>query len=170
MRESREDRFRRVAEARVNKIIKMVRLLGNCAGAAYAHTPEQVEQIFHVLEAELQQAKERYAIPAGKRRFTLSDSAQSEETKPIPPTISLPLPDETHLKAVAYAGESYPGINVYWVHGAEASEDLICFAEYNPERSEDHGLCIGAYQSDREDTTYYQPYQAAEREYDEEIT
>lgn len=27
-RESKEDRFRRVAEARVNKIIKMIRLLG----------------------------------------------------------------------------------------------------------------------------------------------
>lgn len=31
MRESKPDRFRRVAEARVNKIIKMVRLLGNCS-------------------------------------------------------------------------------------------------------------------------------------------
>lgn len=39
MRESRPDRFRRVAEARVNKIIKMVRLLGNCSNlAVYAFT------------------------------------------------------------------------------------------------------------------------------------
>ena len=32
MKESKIDRFRRVAEARVNKIIKMIRLLGNCSG------------------------------------------------------------------------------------------------------------------------------------------
>ena len=170
MKESREDRFRRVAEARVNKIIKMVRLLGNCAGAAYAHTPDQVEQIFHALEAELQQAKERYAMPARKLRFSLSDSAQNEEDKPTPPTISLSLPDGTHLKAVAYDGESYPAINIYWIHGAEVLDDLICFAEYNPERSSDHRLCVGTYQSEQEDTTYYQPYQTAEREYDEENT
>ena len=31
MKESKIDRFRRVAEARVNKIIKMIRLLGNCS-------------------------------------------------------------------------------------------------------------------------------------------
>ena len=31
MSESKPDRFRRVVEARVNKIIKMVRLLGNCS-------------------------------------------------------------------------------------------------------------------------------------------
>ena len=170
MKESREDRFRRVAEARVNKIIKMVRLLGNCAGAAYAHTPDQVEQIFHALEDELQEAKERYAMPAGKLRFSLSDSAPSGEDKPAPPTISLPLPDGTYLKAVAYDVESYPAINVYWKHGAEGVEDLIGFAEFNPERSAHHRLCVGAYQSDREDTTYYQPYQTAEREYDEEHT
>lgn len=32
MKESKADRFRRVADARVNKIIKMIRLLGNCSG------------------------------------------------------------------------------------------------------------------------------------------
>lgn len=34
MKESKIDRFRRVAEARVNKIIKMIRLLGNCSGTS----------------------------------------------------------------------------------------------------------------------------------------
>lgn len=39
MKESKIDRFRRVAEARVNKIIKMIRLLGNCSGTSvYAYT------------------------------------------------------------------------------------------------------------------------------------
>lgn len=47
MKESKEDRFCRVAEARVNKIIKMMRLLGNCSNnAVYAFSPEQVEKFF----------------------------------------------------------------------------------------------------------------------------
>lgn len=54
MKESKEDRFCRVAEARVNKIIKMMRLLGNCSNnAVYAFSPEQVEQIFETLQFEL---------------------------------------------------------------------------------------------------------------------
>lgn len=38
MNESKTDRFRRVAEARVNKIIKMIRLLGNCSGTGVMST------------------------------------------------------------------------------------------------------------------------------------
>ena len=39
MKESKIDRFRRVAEARANKIIKMIRLLGNCSETGvYAYT------------------------------------------------------------------------------------------------------------------------------------
>lgn len=38
MKESKIDRFRRVAEARVNKIIKMIRLLGNAPKRAYMST------------------------------------------------------------------------------------------------------------------------------------
>ena len=32
MKETKEARFCRVAEARVNKLIRMLRLLGNCSG------------------------------------------------------------------------------------------------------------------------------------------
>ena len=60
-RESKEDRFRRVAEARVNKIIKMIRLLGNCSRSeTYTHTQEQVDQIFAALQSELDAAKARF--------------------------------------------------------------------------------------------------------------
>lgn len=38
MKETKSERFRRVAEARVNKIIRMLRLLGNCAATSvYAY-------------------------------------------------------------------------------------------------------------------------------------
>ena len=40
-KESKENRFRRLAEARVNKIIAMIRLLGNLSSRSiYAYTLE----------------------------------------------------------------------------------------------------------------------------------
>ena len=110
MRESRPDRFRRVAEARVNKIIKMVRLLGNCSNpAVYAFTQEQVQQIFATLRDELDRAQKRYAR-SYKKRFSLSDEQYA--SLPKYPTIVLPLPDGSSLRAVAIDDENFPAINV----------------------------------------------------------
>lgn len=162
MRESKSERFCRVAEARVNKIIKMVRLLGNCSGIAYEHTPDQVQQIFETLQAELDGAKKRFTIPV-KKKFSLSDKDGTSEYREI----VLPLPDGTYLKAVAITDEIFPAIDIYWNCGVENPEGVICFAEYNPERGSGHEVCIGAYQSDKDDTTYYKPYMA-ERDSNEE--
>lgn len=165
MRESKPDRFRRVAEARVNKIIKMVRLLGNCSNpAVYSYTAEQVQQIFTALQTELSKAQKRYT-QSRKRRFSLSEGR--DDGLPEHPTIMQSLPDGTCLRAVAYDGESYPGINIYWDTNSPEIDGPICFVEYNPERSRDHAVCIGAYQSDQDDTVYYKPYMA-ERESNEE--
>ena len=73
------------------------------------------------------------------------------------PHITLPLPDGTHLRAVAYADTTYPAINLYLLRDGEP-EELVCFAEYNSEHSPCHELCIGVYTSDAEDTQYYGPY------------
>ena len=162
MRESKSDRFCRVAEARVNKIIKMVRLLGNCSGMAYKHTPDQVQQIFETLQTELDCAKRRFTTPA-KKKFSLSDNVDTSEYQEI----VLPLPDGGYLKAVAITDDNFPAINIYWNCGVENPEEIICFAEYNPERDPCHEVCIGAYQSYKDDTTYYKPYMA-ERDSNEE--
>lgn len=164
MRESKPNRFRRVAEARVNKIIKMMRLLGNCSNpAVYTYTEDQVQQIFTTLQAELSRAQNRYA-KSGKSRFSLSKkNALLQEC----PTIVQSLPDGTLLRAVAYDDGSYPGINLYWDTNSPETDALICFAEYNPDRGQNHRVCIGAYRSDQDDTVYYKPYMA-ERESDEE--
>ena len=45
-KEPKDERFIRLAEARVNKIIKMVRLLGNLSWSSnYEYTTDQVAQI-----------------------------------------------------------------------------------------------------------------------------
>lgn len=156
MRESKSDRFCRVAEARVNKIIKMIRLLGNCSNNnTYAFSPEQVEHIFETLQLELKQARKRYTKTA-KKRFSLSEDITDLDY----PSIELILPDGTSLTAKAIDDENFPAINIYW-DGAEGDfQEEIAFVEYNPERGPCHKVCIGAYQSDQADTTYYQPYMA----------
>lgn len=157
-KESKTMRFRRVTEARVNKIIKMLRLLGNCSNpAVYGYSLEQVQQIFATLQAELNRAQKRY-VQSEKKRFSLSE--EQETLMPECPTIVVPLPDGSWLRAVAYAGNSYPAINIYWDTDSTTIDGPICFAEYNPERSPCYTVCVGAYQSDQDDTTYYKPYMA----------
>ena len=51
-RESKEEKFQRLAEARVNKILHLYQLLGNLSWTGtYAYTRDQVDQIFTVLHA-----------------------------------------------------------------------------------------------------------------------
>lgn len=72
--ESKRDKFVRLAEARTNKIINMIQLLGNCANTnAYEYTQQDVDQIFSAIETELREAKKKYQKVESNRttKFTL---------------------------------------------------------------------------------------------------
>ena len=72
--ESKRDRFVRLAEARTNKIIDMLQLLGNCAITnTYEYTQQDVDQIFSAIETALREAKKKYQkVESGRTsRFTL---------------------------------------------------------------------------------------------------
>ncbi len=71
--ESKRDRFVRIAEARTNKILEMMRLLGNCSSKAnYEYTEEDVKQIFSALEKGLKITKNRFlGLDAKDEKFTL---------------------------------------------------------------------------------------------------
>lgn len=72
--ETKRDRFVRVAETRTNKIIAMIRLLGNCSGKGnYDYTDTDVKKIFTAIENELSEAKGRFVTKKGesKRAFSL---------------------------------------------------------------------------------------------------
>ena len=59
--ETKNDRFVRIAEARINKIIDMIRLLGNCSNkASYDYSKEDVKKIFTAIENELKVAKAKF--------------------------------------------------------------------------------------------------------------
>ncbi len=59
--ESKREKFVRLAEARTNKIIDMIQLLGNCSNPSqYEYTPKDVNKIFTAIQVELDAAKKRY--------------------------------------------------------------------------------------------------------------
>lgn len=73
MVETKRERFVRLAEARTNKILEMMRLLGNCSSKAnYEYTDDDIKQIFSALEKELKNTKNRFlGLDAKEERFTL---------------------------------------------------------------------------------------------------
>ena len=170
-RETKEEKFRRLAEARVNKILHLLRLLGNLSWTGtYAYTREQVEQIFTALQSELIKAKLRFLQEqeSSKKRFSLSKPYDTEEPKPEnTPMLAIPLPDGTYLRAVGYPTNTYPCINIYWDNSSNAPNETLCFVEFNPEHEENQRVCIGAYRAEEEDTIYYGPYFTVERNNDE---
>ncbi len=73
--ETKADRFVRIAEARTNKIISMIQLLGNCSNrATYEYSKEDVKKIFGAIEEELKLAKAKFELgdsESEKKKFTL---------------------------------------------------------------------------------------------------
>ncbi len=73
-RETKRDKFVRLAEARTNKIIDMLQLLGNCSNtSAYDYTQQDIDKIFGAIENEVREAKKKFNKIESKNssRFTL---------------------------------------------------------------------------------------------------
>ncbi|MGN0837868.1 MAG: hypothetical protein ACI4NN_02115 [Pyramidobacter sp.] len=60
--ESKREKFVRLAEARTNKIIDTLQLLGNCSNtSAYEYTQKDIDQIFQAIETEVREAKKKFS-------------------------------------------------------------------------------------------------------------
>ena len=65
-RKSKRERFLIVAEKRTIRILKIIRLLGNCGNrAAYEYSNDDVEKIFGAIQSELDRAQERFSTRPG---------------------------------------------------------------------------------------------------------
>ena len=63
MAETKKEKFVRIAEARTNKIIDMIKLLGNCSNkAVYDYSKEDIKMIFSALEDELKIARAKFDL------------------------------------------------------------------------------------------------------------
>lgn len=156
MKESKQERFKRLAEARVNKIISMLKLLGNCSFTGnYEYTDEQVETIFDALHSELELAYKRFKCAVkGTGKFSLSDDICEEEF----PSVTLQLPDGSRLRASAVDDENFPAVNIWLQTAKSIKEQLVCFVEYNEERDNGKKLCIGICSPGSEDPAYYKSF------------
>ena len=59
--ETNRERFVRIAEARTQKIIDMIELLGNCSNQYnYEYTQKDVEKMFSAIDSALKASKARF--------------------------------------------------------------------------------------------------------------
>ena len=73
-KQTKRDKFVRLAEARTNKIIDMLQLLSNCSNSnVYDYTQQDVDKIFNAIDAEVKEAKKKFSKIESKKstRFTL---------------------------------------------------------------------------------------------------
>ena len=70
---SKEERFRRLAEQRVNGILEKLRLLGQLANRRnYSYEQDQVDTIFRAINREVKSTKERFGQDsAPSKKFRL---------------------------------------------------------------------------------------------------
>ena len=60
--ETKREKFKRLAEARTNKIIDMIRLLGNLSSkSTYDYNDEDINKIFNSIDKELKIAKMKFS-------------------------------------------------------------------------------------------------------------
>ena len=70
-KESKNDRFKRVAERRTRVVLRDLRIIGNCGNKGnYAYTPEQVRKIFLEIEQAVKAAKAKFHLTKDQE-FTL---------------------------------------------------------------------------------------------------
>ena len=69
----KRERFVKIAENRTNKIIDMIKLLGNCSNKNnYSYNEEDIKQIFSAIDQELKIAKTKFQeAQSNKKEFKL---------------------------------------------------------------------------------------------------
>jgi len=71
-KETPDERFRRVAEARTNALLSKLRLLGNCANRrTYKYSQEQVDKIFSEINKQIKDARAKFYTSSNDVRFKL---------------------------------------------------------------------------------------------------
>jgi len=70
--ENKRERFKRLAQARTNRVLKTLKILGNCADKSrYEYMKEDVERVFMAVDRRLNKTKARFDLPQDKEEFKL---------------------------------------------------------------------------------------------------
>ena len=73
IRETRDEKFKRLAESRVNAIIDKIRLIGHLSNRSnYSYNEAQVDAMFKAIQKELSATKSKFSEGAnGHKPFSL---------------------------------------------------------------------------------------------------
>jgi hypothetical protein len=67
--ESKEDKFKRLAQARVNNAMAKIALIGNLSSSSYSYTAEQVEKILIGLKSAIEEVEKKFQKGLNKKGF-----------------------------------------------------------------------------------------------------
>lgn len=66
--ETRKERFKRLANARVNNTLKQIELVGNLSNKSmYDYSEEDVKKMFSVLESSIREARLKFRLGTKKK-------------------------------------------------------------------------------------------------------
>ncbi len=70
--EDKKQRFKRLATARTNEILKKLRVLSNCSNrSAYEYSEEDISKIFGAIERATKESKSKFYFPNPSNKFKL---------------------------------------------------------------------------------------------------
>ena len=67
--ETKEQKFKRLAEPRVNNAVKKITLIGNLAGSGYEFSVEQSEKIFALLRSTVDEIEQKFQKSLNRRGY-----------------------------------------------------------------------------------------------------
>ncbi|MEZ7729249.1 hypothetical protein O3793_05470 [Granulicatella sp. 20925_1_28] len=77
--ESKNEKFIRLAEARVNSVIQKIQLIGNLSNRRnYDYSEKEVNELFKAIELELQRAKKLFEVEVSKENSKFRFSKKGE--------------------------------------------------------------------------------------------
>jgi arsenate reductase-like glutaredoxin family protein len=71
---TKEDRFKRLAQQRTRNVLKALKILGNCSNkSSYEYTEEDLKKIFSTIELEVKNTKNKFygTLDSSEDEFTL---------------------------------------------------------------------------------------------------
>lgn len=65
----KKEKFKKLAEARTNEILKRLKILGNCSNrSAYEYTDEDIQKIFSTIEYKVKEVRSKFKISKRRER------------------------------------------------------------------------------------------------------
>lgn len=63
MSETKEEKFKRIASMRTNRVIESLRVLGNCSNRnAYGYSRKDADKIFSAIQRQLRETKSKFTV------------------------------------------------------------------------------------------------------------